>query len=134
MHPDRVIVRKYRQLDGLSTRPYDQHTLTRQSDDTNDAPRDPLHGPVTWNPVRTRPYSTLPLRLCLRLQSVTITASSASLNQETDHCIRYPTLARSSASAVLCLQPFPTRLDSSVFRFDLTQFFFDLTVFNCFSV
>ena len=47
MHPDRVIVRMYRRSDGLSTRPDYQNTLTHQSADTNDAPRDPLTGPVT---------------------------------------------------------------------------------------
>ena len=47
MHPDRVIVRTYRHSDGISTRPNDQNTLTCQSSDTNNTPRDPLHGPVT---------------------------------------------------------------------------------------
>ena len=49
MHPDRVIVRTYTRPDGLSTRPDYQNTLTRQSVNTNNAPRDPasaspLHG------------------------------------------------------------------------------------------
>ena len=48
MYPDRRILRTYRRSEGISTRPYDQNTLTRQYDDTNDAPRDlcstsPLH-------------------------------------------------------------------------------------------
>ena len=47
MHPDRVIARTDRRSDVLSTRPDYQNTLTCQSADTNDAPRDPLHGPVT---------------------------------------------------------------------------------------
>ena len=116
MHPDRGIVRTYIWSDGLSTRPDNQNTFTRQSADTNNAPRDPLHGPVTWNPARTRPYSTLRLRRRLRLQSITITASSALLRQEpTYFCIRYPTLAQSSASAVLCWQMFLTGFDSPVF-------------------
>ena len=114
MHPDIEIVRMYRRSDCLSTRPDDQNTLTHQSADTNDAPRDPLHGPVTWNPAHTRPYSTLRLRLSLK--SITITASMALLCQEpTNCCIRYPMLARSSASAVPCWQPFPTGFDSPVF-------------------
>ena len=46
MHPDRGIVRTYRRSEGLSTRPDDSNTLTRQSVDANDAPRDPLHIPV----------------------------------------------------------------------------------------
>ena len=47
VHPDRGIVRTYRHSDGLSTIPYDPNTLTPQSAVTNDAPRDPLLGPVT---------------------------------------------------------------------------------------
>ena len=47
MHPDRLIVRTYRHSYGLYMIPYGQNTLTRQSDDKNDAPRYPLHGPVT---------------------------------------------------------------------------------------
>ena len=46
MHPDRGIARTYRRSDGLSKRPDDHNTLTRQSADTNDAPKDPLHGPI----------------------------------------------------------------------------------------
>ena len=46
MHPDRGIVRTYISLDGLSTILDDQNTLTHQSADTNNAPRDPLNGPV----------------------------------------------------------------------------------------
>ena len=47
MHPDRLIVRMYRRSDVLLTRPDNQNTLTCQSADTYDSPRDPLHGPVT---------------------------------------------------------------------------------------
>ena len=47
MHPDILIVCTYRRSDGLSTIPDDQNTFTRQSANTNNAPRDPLHGPVT---------------------------------------------------------------------------------------
>ena len=47
MHPDRGIVRTYRQTDGLSTIPDDQNTLTHQSSDMNDAPRDLPYVPVT---------------------------------------------------------------------------------------
>ena len=46
MHPYIGIVRTYRRSEDLSTRPDDQNTLTRQSSDTNDAPRDPLHDPI----------------------------------------------------------------------------------------
>ena len=50
MHPEKVIVRTYRWSDGLYTRPDDQNTLTRQSAHTNDAPRDPLRGPIAhWD-------------------------------------------------------------------------------------
>ena len=47
MHPGRGKVPTYRQSGGLSTRPDDQNTLTRQSTNTNNSPRDPLRGPVT---------------------------------------------------------------------------------------
>ena len=152
MHSDRVIVRTYIRSDGISTIPDDQNTHISQSDDMNNAPRDPLHVPVTWNPARTQPYSTLRLRirLRLRLQSITITASTAPLRQEPYHCcIRYPTLVRSSASASPCWQPFQTRFDalffdmirltcfptilySLFFQFDLTHIFFDFIRLTCF--
>ena len=47
MHLDRGIVHTYRWSDGLSTRPDDQKTFTRQSTDTNGAPKDPLHSLFT---------------------------------------------------------------------------------------
>ena len=143
MHPDRGILHTYRRSDGLSTRPDNHNTFTRQSADTNEFPRDPLHGPVTWNPARTRPYSTLRLRLRLHLQSITIATSSALLRQEPTHCcIRYTTLAQSSASAVLCWQMFPTGFDSPVFDLiRLTCFptglnspVFDWVGLTCFSI
>ena len=143
MHPDRVTVRMYRRPEGLSTRPDDQTTLTCQSANTNDAPRDPLHGSVTWDPVRTQTYSKLRLRIALRLQSITITTITAPLRQDPTHCcIRYPTLAQSSALQVPCWQPFPTRFNSPVFYLiRLTRFSigfespdFDLTRITCFSV
>ena len=68
MHPYRGIVRTYRRSDGPSTRTDDQKTLTCQSADTNDAPRNPLQGPITWNLAQTRPYSMLHLRLHIRLR------------------------------------------------------------------
>ena len=76
MQPDRRIVRTHRRSDGLSTIPNDQNTLTRQSADTNDTPRDPICRPVTWNPAWKRPYSTLRLRP--RLQSRAYTPPSQS--------------------------------------------------------
>ena len=75
MYPDREILRTNRWSYGLSKRPNDHNNLNLQFNDTNDAPRDPLHVPVTWNPARTQPYSTLRLRLCLRIRL----QSSASL-------------------------------------------------------
>ena len=47
MHPYRGILCKYIQSDGLYTIPDDQNTLTLQSANTNDAPKEPLLGPVT---------------------------------------------------------------------------------------
>ena len=46
MHSYIRIVHMYIWSDGLSTIPDDQNTLTCQSANINDAPRDPLHGPV----------------------------------------------------------------------------------------
>ena len=102
--PDRGIVRTYRRSDGISIRPDGQNTLTRQSADTNNAPRYPPHVPITWSPARTLPYSTLRLHLHLRLHSIMFTSRTVPLRQEPDHCCtRYSTLAPSSAlaSAVL---------------------------------
>ena len=48
MYQDRGIVCKYRLSDGLSMISDDQNTLTRQSADVNDAPREPLHSPITY--------------------------------------------------------------------------------------
>ena len=42
-----VIVCTYRRSYGLYTRLDDQNTLTRQSVDTKDSPRNPLRGPIT---------------------------------------------------------------------------------------
>ena len=39
MHPGRGIVRTYNWPDGISTKPNDQNTITRQSADRNNAPR-----------------------------------------------------------------------------------------------
>ena len=50
MHLDKEIVRMDRRPDGLSMRPDDSNTLTRQSTVTNDVPRDPLLSPIEWDP------------------------------------------------------------------------------------
>ena len=119
MHPNIGIVCTFIRSDGLSMRLDDQNTLTCQSADTNDPPpRDPLHVPVTCNPSRIWSYSMRQLCLHLRLQYVTIVAITAMICQDTSHrCIRYTTLSTSSESAVPCLQPFPTGLDSIIFCF-----------------
>ena len=62
MHPYRVIVRTSICSDSVSTIPDYLITLTHQSVDTNNSPRDPLHGPVTCNP------SCFTDTLCLCLQ------------------------------------------------------------------
>ena len=53
MHPDRGIVRMYIRSDGLSTIPYDQNTLTHQSTDMNDDPRDYILSLVTKTKKKT---------------------------------------------------------------------------------
>ena len=45
MHPERGILHTHIWSDSISTRPDKPNTLTRQSDNTNDAPRDPLPPP-----------------------------------------------------------------------------------------
>ena len=125
MQLDRVIVCTNRRSDSISTRPNNQSILTCQSADKNNAPRDPpFYGPVTWNPDWTWPYSTVQIRLCLRLQSVKIIVSTAPLRQDPAlSYIRYLTLAPLSALSVPFWQPFSTRFDSPVCRFDLNQLF-----------
>ena len=46
MHPEILIVQTYTQSDGLSTGTEISKTLTNQSTDTNNAPRDPIPFPV----------------------------------------------------------------------------------------
>ena len=55
MHPDQGIVRTDIRLDGISIIPENPKYLTHQYSGTDNAPREPLHGPVTWNPSRTQP-------------------------------------------------------------------------------
>ena len=127
MHPYRVIVLTYRRSSVLSVRPYIHNTLTLQSTDTNDAPRDPLHDPVAWNPAQTQPYSTSTASNVSAV--VAITTSTAPLHQDPSLCsIRYLTLAPSLESAVPFWQPFSTGFDSIVFRFD------NLIRLNCFPI
>ena len=54
MHPYRGIVRTHIRSEGLSMIPDDSNTLTRQSNGMNNAPRDLLQVPATWNPSLTR--------------------------------------------------------------------------------
>ena len=83
----------YRQSYTISKRPYIQNTLTHQSADMNNATRDPFHGPVTWNPYRTRPYvyakatstSTATSTTPCFSAAVTITTSNTLLRQEPAH-------------------------------------------------
>ena len=56
MHPYRGILCTYRRSDGLSTIPEYHNTLTIQSSDTNNDPRDLLHGPVTLMLFDTFPF------------------------------------------------------------------------------
>ena len=55
MYPERGIVRTDRRSDGISKIPDDPKSLTCQSASTNDAPRDLILGPVTWNPAQHGP-------------------------------------------------------------------------------
>ena len=54
MHPYRGKLHMDRQSDGLSTRPDDSNTLTRQYAVDEDSPRDPLLGPITGGKFSSR--------------------------------------------------------------------------------
>ena len=47
-NPDIEIFSTDKRLDGISTGPDDPSTLTIQSADTNNTPRDPPHGPIKF--------------------------------------------------------------------------------------
>ena len=68
MNSYRRIVHTDKRSDGLSKRPDSSNTPTRQSAGTNDAPRDPLHAPITWNPPHS-PTLRLHLSLCLQYRA-----------------------------------------------------------------
>ena len=91
MHPDRGILRRYRRLDGLSTRPDKQNTPNLQSADTNDTIRDLLHDPIKWNPARFT--DTLRLQLRLRLLLWALASLTPSQSQQALHrCVKIPTI------------------------------------------
>ena len=65
MNPYIGVVRTDRHSDDLSTGPDGPNSLTRQFYDTDDAPREPLTGPVTWNTAPSSIYNLLiHLRQC----------------------------------------------------------------------
>ena len=68
MYPERGMVLTYRWSDDISTRLDDHNTLTHQSADTNDEPRYPLLGPVTWNISSFTDTLHLQLHIQLRLR------------------------------------------------------------------
>ena len=127
MHPYRVKVRICRRSGSLFTRPEDQKTLTCQSSNRNDAPSETLLVPVTWNPVWTRPYSTLWMRLRLRPYAYPLPSQS---HQALHRCVkRLPIVA--SGIQWYCRHWHPQLRASSRFRMDSTQLFFDLIRLNC---
>ena len=68
-----------------------QNTPPWKSANMDETPRDPPHGPVTWNPTRTQPYYTLRLRL--RLQTLLRPHASPlpSQSPQSPHrCIKIP--------------------------------------------
>ena len=102
MQTYRGIVRTYRQVYGLSTRPDNHNNLTHQSADMNDAPRDPLHVPVTCNTARTQPYYTLRLRICLRLRLRLRPRASLPLSQSPRALYRSVKRSHIVASGIQC--------------------------------
>ena len=133
MHPYRGIVSTYILSDGISTKTDDQNTLILQYADTNDPPRDPLHGPVTWNLARTRPYSTstaIYTTPCISA-TVTTTASTALLRQETaHHHINYPMLYPLLESAVSLVTVFDL-IRLTIFDLIRLNWGFNLIRLNC---
>ena len=109
MYLDRRTLSTYIWSDGLSTIPDNQNTLTPQSTDMSNAPKDPpfsarLHGIMTER-VPTLRYAYVYIYVYAPHVSATvaITASTVSLLQQLSHRnIRYPTLAPTSSSTVPC--------------------------------
>ena len=105
-------------------------------------PKTPLWA-VTWNPFQSRTSSMLRLRIRIQYRhsnTVKITASTPLMRQDPSLCcVRYPKLAPSSASTVLCWLLFLTWFESQfptvfsyligiaiydcIFRLDLTRHF-----------
>ena len=129
MHPDILILRTCIRSDSLSMRLDNHNTLTCQSVDTNYSPRDPLISPVTWNPIWTRPYSTLRLNLHLRLHS-------GHLRCHRDHRKHCPSASRAlpsqhqgyDASAIVGIR---SSMLSAVSNWIRLTCFFDLIRLNC---
>ena len=94
MLPYRGMLHTDRYSEGLSTRLDDPKTFTRQSYNTNNAPRDLFYGPVTWNPVWTHPESTSTSTSMFTPtvpRDVNIAVSTLSLHQYTAHFpVSYP--------------------------------------------
>ena len=132
MHPYRGIVRKDRVSYGISTIPEDFNTLTQQSSGKNDTPWDPLHGPVTCNPARTRPGSTLHLYPWYRhlLQRHGRHGNSAAASPA-NWRVRYTTLVSSSASEAVSEGNRSTIYDSTEHAvFDSIWLTFKIFIFN----
>ena len=134
MHPDRGIVRTYKRSVIISPRPDVKKTLTCQSANTNNAPRDPLHGPVKWNPAETWTYSTLRLHLRLRLHLQPCASPPPSRSPRVLHrCVKSPPTVTSCIRRCHYHRHTQFRAGSR-FRFDSTQLFFDLIGLNCSSI
>ena len=117
MHLDRVIVCTYIWSDGLSNIPDDTDTLTCQTSNMNDVPRNPFsrsHYMESFPHPGSTAMSTV-------LRNVTITAITLPLRQDITHCcISYLMQALSLTWTVLWWLPVPTQFDSPVMTwFDL---------------
>ena len=125
MHPEMGILSTYRQSDGLSTRLEDQNTLTNQSSNNNDSPRDPLHGSITLNPAQVRPGSTLRLHPRLRSRHFHhrhILPQTLSLHQQPKQGrVIYPPQDPPLTSEFFALFSIPFPNSTKILRSDLTQ-------------
>ena len=107
MHPNQGKVCIDIWTDGISTIPDYPNILTWKSVAMNNAPRNPLYGPVTWDPARKRPNLRFVNAISISTNT-TITVSTPPLCKDLTHwCVIYIMQAPSSASAFSRFSAFP---------------------------
>ena len=130
MHPYIGIVCTYIQSDGLSTIAYDHNTLTRKSENTDNSPRDPLHGPVTWNPAWKQPYC-----MSTSMSMYTSTACASLTPSQSPQSLQHFVKSMPIIASGIQFQRHhwhPQFCNGSRFQLDLTKLFLDLIRLNWF--